>query len=256
MKRLITGLILAPLISAVVLWGPDYLFLGVLAVVALLCFHEYSGLVAACGVGRPGLLGYAAGLLLLVFPQEPFLLLTLTALLALARALGAPNLASGLPRAGALTVGVVYVFGALRFAVLLRARSSYWLFFALALSWVGDTGAYYVGKAVGRHKLAPRISPAKTWEGAVASVVFSLAFGWAYLAWLMPQVPLAESLGLSLAVNLAGQVGDLAESALKRGAGVKDSGNLLPGHGGSLDRVDANLFTVPVTYGLLSLLGR
>ncbi len=256
MKRLLTGLVLAPLISYVVLWGPDQVFYAVLVGVALLCFHEYSGLVTACGVLRPGPLGYAAGLLVLLFPHDPFLLLVVVALLALTLGLGHTDLSCGLPRAGALLVGVVYIFGSLRFALALRIKSPYWLFFALAVSWLGDTAAYYVGKAVGRHKLASRISPAKSWEGAVASVVASLVFGWIYLAKLMPELPLAEALGLSLAGNVAGQVGDLAESALKRGAGVKDSGNLLPGHGGWLDRVDANLFGLPVVYALLSLLGR
>jgi len=178
------------------------------------------------------------------------------ALLALTLVLGSENLACGLPRAGALLLGVVYIFGSLRFTTALRMKSPYWLFFALALSWLGDTAAYCAGKAIGRHKLAPRISPAKSWEGAVASVVASLIFGWIYLAKLMPQVPLAESLALTVAGNVAGQLGDLAESALKRGAGVKDSGNLVPGHGGWLDRLDANLFGVPAVYALLSLLGR
>ncbi len=256
MKRLLTGLILAPLIAYVVLWGPDLLFLAVVACVALICFHEYSGLVASCGVRPPGPLGYLAGLLVLWFPQEPFLLLVIVTLLALALALGEESLASGLPRAGALLAGVLYIFGSLRFAGALRTKHPYWLFFALGLCWLGDTAAYYVGKALGRHKLAPRVSPAKSWEGAAASLVVSLAAGWIYLAKLIPEVRLWEALGLSLLANVAGQVGDLAESALKRGAGVKDSGSLLPGHGGWLDRVDANLFSVPAVYALLALLGR
>jgi phosphatidate cytidylyltransferase len=256
MKRLLTGLILGSFIGYTVLWGPDPLFLAVVAAVALLCFYEYAGLVAACGAARPGPLGYVAGLLVLLFPQEPFLLLVLVTMLALALALGEQNLAWGLPRAGALLAGVLYIFGTLRFAAALRLKSPYWLFFALALVWLGDTAAFCVGKALGRHKMAPRISPAKTWEGAAASVLASLAFGWIYLSRLMPEVPLAAALGLSLAANLAGQAGDLAESALKRGAGVKDSGNSLPGHGGWLDRVDASLFSIPTVYALLALLGR
>jgi phosphatidate cytidylyltransferase len=256
MKRLLTGLLLAPLIAYVVLWGPDPLFLVVVAAVALICFHEYSTLVAAYGVRRPGPPGYVAGLLVLLFPQEPFLLVVIVALLALLLALAEDNLAGGLPGAGALLLGVVYIFGSLRFASALRLKSPHWLLFALALCWLGDTAAYYAGRVLGRHKMAPRISPAKSWEGAAASVVASLAFGGLYLAWAMPRVPLVEALGLSLAANLAGQLGDLAESALKRGCGVKDSGNLLPGHGGWLDRVDANLFSVPTVYALLALLGR
>ncbi|MBM3746478.1 MAG: CDP-archaeol synthase [Acidobacteria bacterium] len=256
MKRLLTGLLLAPLLAWVVLWGPDPVFLAVVAAVALICFHEYSALVAAYGVRLAGLPGYVAGLLVLLFPQEPFLLVVIVALLALLLTLGEDNLASGLPRAGALLVGVLYIFGSLRFAAALRVKSPHWLLFALALCWLGDTAAYYVGRVLGRHKMAPRISPAKSWEGAAASLMTSLAFGGLYLAWVVPRVPLIEALGLSLAANVAGQLGDLAESALKRGCGVKDSGNLLPGHGGWLDRVDANLFSVPTVYALLALLGR
>jgi len=256
MKRLLTGLILGPLIGYVVLWGPDPLFLAVLVGVALISFHEYAGLVAGCGVARPGALGYVAGLFVLLFPQEPFALLVVAAMLALALGLGEESLACGLPRAGTLLAGVLYIFGTLRFAIALRSKSPYWLFFALALVWLGDTAAFCAGKTLGRHRMAPRISPAKTWEGAVASLLASLAFGWIYLAKLMPEVALAQALALSLAANLAGQVGDLVESALKRGAGVKDSGNWLPGHGGWLDRVDASLFSIPTVYVLLALLGR
>jgi phosphatidate cytidylyltransferase len=253
MKRVLTAVLLAPLIAWVVLWGPPYLFWAVLAAVALLCFYEYSGIVAACGVERPGALGYAAGLLVLFLPGDTFLAVTLATLLALALALDAGDLAKGWPRAAYLLLGVVYIFGAWRFALLLWARNPYWLFFVLVLNWLGDAAAYYLGRAVGRHKLAPRVSPAKSWEGAVASLAASVLFGVIYLTKLIPQVSLVESIAFSVAGNLAGQVGDLAESALKRGAGVKDSGNWLPGHGGWLDRVDGTLFSLPVVYGLLSV---
>jgi phosphatidate cytidylyltransferase len=126
--------------------------------------------------------------------------------------------------------------------------------FALALSWVGDIAAYYVGKNFGRHKLAPRVSPGKSWEGAVASLAGSMVFGFFYLNYLIPQVAPWQSLLLAGVGNVAGQLGDLAESALKRGAGVKDSGTMLPGHGGWLDRVDSTLFAVPVVYWLVMLL--
>jgi phosphatidate cytidylyltransferase len=105
-----------------------------------------------------------------------------------------------------------------------------------------------VGKGLGRHGLAPNISPKKTWEGAVASLVGSVIFGIVYLNRALSAVSLLEAALLSVAVNIAGQAGDLAESALKRGAGVKDSSSLLPGHGGLLDRVDSSLFALPVVY--------
>ena len=124
---------------------------------------------------------------------------------------------------------------------------SHWLLFALALNWIADSFAYLGGRATGRHKLAPILSPAKTWEGATWSLAGSLLFGWLFLGHFAPERGLPEVLLLSAATNVAGQVGDLAESALKRGAGRKDSGTLLPGHGGWLDRMDSSLFAMPVT---------
>jgi phosphatidate cytidylyltransferase len=108
-----------------------------------------------------------------------------------------------------------------------------------------------VGKNFGRHKLAPSVSPGKSWEGAAASAVTGVAFGMIYLPLTIhASLPLAGA--LALAANVAGQIGDLAESAIKRGAGVKDSGALLPGHGGFLDRVDSTMFALPVLYALLT----
>ena len=170
------------------------------------------------------------------------------ALIALSLALRADDLRAGILRAAFLLLGVVYVFGCWRFAPLLGERNRYWLFYALVLNWVGDIGAYYVGRALGRHKLAPIVSPGKSWEGSAASLAASLIFGFFFLHWAIPAVPPGVALALTAAANVAGQFGDLCESALKRGAGVKDSGTLLPGHGGWLDRVDSTLFTLPVVY--------
>jgi phosphatidate cytidylyltransferase len=153
-----------------------------------------------------------------------------------------------LPEAAFLLFGIIYIFGAWKFAILLRASSPHWLAYALVLNWIGDACAYYVGKNLGRHKLAPHISPHKTWEGAIASVAGSVIFGVLYLTRALPAVTVIEAALLSVVVNIAGQTGDLAESALKRGAGVKDSGSLLPGHGGLLDRVDSTLFALPIVY--------
>jgi phosphatidate cytidylyltransferase len=256
MKRVATAAVLVPLVTYVALWGPQWLFLLVTAAVALLCFHEFAGIVAGHKLERPGPVGYAAGLVLLVMPGNELLLVTMLMVLALGLMLRSADLAKGLPGAGALVLGVIYVFGSWRTGVMLRAASPYWLFFALVLNWVGDTAAFYVGRAIGRHKLAPRLSPGKSWEGSIASVVASLLFGFFYLGWLIPDVPPAMRIALAGAGNVAGQLGDLAESLMKRGAGVKDSGKLLPGHGGWLDRVDSSLFAMPVVYSLLLVLGR
>lgn len=252
MKRVITALVLFPLITWVVLWSPQWAVLGVTAVVALLCYYEYSGIAAAYQSGGPllGPLGYGAGLLILVLPADNQALLAIiaAALIALSLALRADDLRAGILRAAFLLLGVVYVFGCWRFAPRLAAQSRYWLLYALVLNWIGDIGAYYVGRSVGRHKLAPVVSPGKSWEGSAASLAASLTFGFFFLHWAIPSVPAAVALALTAVANAAGQFGDLCESALKRGAGVKDSSTLLPGHGGWLDRVDSTLFTLPVVY--------
>lgn len=254
MKRVLTALVLFPLVTYVVVWSPQWAVLAVTALVALLCFHEYSGIAAGYQDGKLGPLGYGAGLLILALPgnAQAMLAVIALALIALSLALRADDLRGGIVRAAFLLLGVVYVFGCWRFAPLLRAQNRYWLLYALVLNWIGDIGAYYIGRAVGRHKLAPVVSPGKSWEGSAASLAASLIFGFFFLRWAIPAVPPAAALGLSAAANIAGQFGDLCESALKRGAGVKDSGTLLPGHGGMLDRVDSTLFTLPVVYLYLS----
>jgi len=254
MKRVLTALALIPAVLYVVLWAPYWAVVAVTALVALLCYYEYCGIVAAFGAGDLGPLGYAAGILLLLLPHSSSLLVVAAALLGLGLALGAHDLRNGILRAAFLALGVVYIFGCWRFAPLLRAANRYWLLYALCLNWIGDIGAYYVGRRFGRHKLAPVVSPGKSWEGAAASLGVSLLFGFLLLRWKIPTVSPALALALTAAANIAGQFGDLSESGLKRAAGVKDSGTLLPGHGGMLDRVDSTLFTLPVVY--LFLAGR
>ena len=250
MKRVLTALVLFPVITSVVLWAPQWGVMAVTAAVALLCFYEYSGIAAAYQAGRFGPLGYGAGLLVLVLPShgQALLAVTAAALIALSLALRAGDLRAGIVRAAFLLMGVVYIFGCWRFAPLIGAVNRYWLLYALVLNWLGDIGAYYVGRSLGRHKLAPTVSPGKSWEGSAASLAASLIFGFFFLHWAIPTVPPEVALLLSAAGNVAGQFGDLCESALKRGAGVKDSSTLLPGHGGWLDRVDSTLFTLPVVY--------
>jgi phosphatidate cytidylyltransferase len=254
MKRALTALLLTPFFVYVVLWSPRYAFLAVLSAVALLCYREYADVVKGYGIGQLGPVGYGAGLVVLLAPFEPALLLTLLALLALGFTLLAGDLTKGLPRAAALFLGVVYIFGAWRTAIPLRERSPHWLLFALALTWIGDAAAYYIGRRFGKHKMTPRISPAKSWEGAAASLAASVLFAVLYVPRFIPAVPPLTAVLLGAAANVAGQIGDLAESALKRGAGVKDSGHMLPGHGGWLDRVDSALFAMPVLWAILACL--
>ena len=256
MKRVLTAAVLAPLITYVVLLGPDWLLWLVTTAVALLCFREYGAIVTAYGLHHPGPPGYVAGLLVLLLPRADALMLTLIALLVVSLMFRSKDLAKALPGAGAFLFGVIYVFGPWRSALGLHAASPHWLFLVLAMNWIGDTAAYYVGRTWGRHKMAPRLSPAKSWEGGAASLIVSLLFGFFYLGWAIPDVAPGLRLAIAGAANIAAQVGDLAESLLKRGAGVKDSGNLLPGHGGWLDRVDGSLFSLPLVHFLIVALGR
>jgi phosphatidate cytidylyltransferase len=265
MKRVVTALLLIPLFCYIALWAPQWAFLITVAAVAMLCFSEYSGLVALQGIAKPGVFGYAAGLLVLLLPGNDGAFFVLIAILAMSLALRARQMSQALPDAAALLLGVAYIFGSLRCAIELRAINVYWLFFALSLNWAGDIAALYVGRSIGRHKLAPEVSPGKSWEGSIGSVAASVIYAVFYFRWLLPKAllpkallpkaSLAEVLMLTVIANVAGQLGDLSESALKRGAGVKDSGNLLPGHGGWLDRLDSSLFALPVVYLVVSNLG-
>lgn len=253
MKRVLTAAALIPVVVYVVLWANSWIFLAVLFTVAYLCWREYDGIAAAYGFGAPGLIGAAAGYILLAWPSEIWLYLVVLALVALTVVMRADDLAKSLPRAALLLTGVVYVFGTWKCAIPLREMNPHWLMYGLIVSWTGDIGAYYIGRKFGKHRLAPRVSPKKSWEGAAASVVSSVLISGAYLWRFIPGMTIPMAIGITIAANIAGQFGDLAESAMKRGAGVKDSGTILPGHGGFLDRVDSTLFALPVIYAVLRL---
>ena len=201
-------------------------------------------------------MGFAAAL-------APFLFLTI--------AMRRTDLRSGYPAAAAAAFGFAYI--ALPMAMLVQLRQqwagAFYLLYLLLVVWAGDIFAYFVGKSIGRHLMAPRISPKKTWEGAAASLVASVAVGWALFAHAeqissallrvglitrrdglfgLEQPAMGPIILLTIALNVAAQLGDLVESLIKRGAGVKDSGTILPGHGGMLDRIDALLFAAPVLW--------
>lgn len=247
MSRIATALVLIPFALYAIFWAPHAVFVAIVVLMAFACYHEFAGLAAAHDIPGPLWVGFLLGLVYLAEPGSVRVFPVVAMMLALRLA----NLAKGLPFAAALICGVLYVFGAWRCAIDLRAINPYWILFALAINWVGDIAAFYVGRNFGKHKLSPRVSPAKSWEGAIGSIAAAVLFG----AALQRQVGLSlpEMAGLSVLCNIAGQVGDLAESALKRGAGKKDSGTLLPGHGGFLDRLDSSLFTMPVVYSYLLL---
>jgi phosphatidate cytidylyltransferase len=154
-------------------------------------------------------------------------------------------------------VGILYVGWLLSHYVALRELASGrdWVFFALFTTFASDSAAYFVGRAWGNHRLAPSISPGKTWEGAGGGILAAIAVG--AILTLLPDLPIgyAQAIPLALAVSVFGQLGDLVESLFKRNMGVKDSGKALPGHGGFLDRMDSVLFAGVVVYYYVVLFG-
>jgi len=182
------------------------------------------------------------------------------------------DLRTGYPAAAASTFAFAYIAVPMALLVEIRRQpaGAIWVIYTLLAVWAGDIFAYFAGKAIGRHHMSPEVSPKKTWEGAIASIAASVVIGTLWIqhasgissalleAGLMRRrdgicgleqpLSLAPIIILSAVVNIAAQLGDLVESLIKRGAGVKDSGSILPGHGGMLDRIDAMLFAVPVVW--------
>jgi phosphatidate cytidylyltransferase len=155
--------------------------------------------------------------------------------------------------AGATILGVVYVVLLGGYLVALRigfdqSLAAHLLSFFFLVLMGADTGAYYAGRTLGKHKLAPTISPGKTWEGVVGGVMAALALATAAHFWFFKELPLKWALPLAAVMTVLGILGDLTESALKRGAGAKDAAKILPGHGGALDRLDSLLFNAPLLY--------
>jgi phosphatidate cytidylyltransferase len=206
-----------------------------------------------------------------VFACAAVLFATLAPFIFLTIGMRRMSLREAFPAAAASSLAFVYVALPLGLLVQLREqwRGAFLVLFLLVVVWAGDIFAYFVGRSIGRHLMSPRISPKKTWEGAAASVVASLIAGWLLFdhaprisqffldlhlmerkggIFTLQEPELATALILSVIVNIAAQLGDLVESLIKRGAQVKDSGALLPGHGGMLDRIDALLFAAPVMW--------
>lgn len=245
--------------------------------------HEFFRLVRARG-GRPfaavGIVGSAALVLWATAGPNPasfalgtLYLLTATTLVLLGTGVWR-RWPDGAPLADTATtlLGIVYTGGMLSFVPLLRAlpdalgsaadpmRSATFVLLPLLVIWASDSAAYFVGSAFGRTKLAPHASPAKSVEGSLAGLAGGMIAAWLVLKWSgaapgAPTLGLSVTLGFGLAVAAVGQIGDLVESVLKREAGVKDSGRILPGHGGALDRLDALLFAFPVAWMILQIPG-
>ncbi len=313
MKRVLTAVILIPIVAVALFRAPLWLFTLLVLGVALLAAREYFDIAEATGF-RPFrgagyvallecfsifyLVAYAAerlisiatakgesvGLDLRIFAMTTtfwvlaaFIVLLFFGLTFLTTSLRREPLSNALPDAAVSCLLLPYVAFTLGILPILRSgrNGALYLLFLMLLVWCGDIAAYYIGRAIGKHKFAPRISPGKTWEGAIASVAGAVIVALLLFHFINPiangfrsvhllqarTIRGVENSGASLTfsiapwwfvavfavcINVAAQLGDLVESALKRGAGLKDSGTLLPGHGGVLDRIDALLFALPV----------
>jgi len=271
--RVLTGAALIPVVVAAVWWGSAWLVAGLAGVVAVLALLEFFALAERLGiqayrvwtcVAALGIFSqqwYAAELAssstlgdLLTQAQSPQLSLELVLfgfLLGVAAiALWSRRpLAELLPSVSLSSAGLVVVAVPLSAVVRLDGVDMIGrqlLLFTLVLVWVGDTAAYLVGRNFGRFKMSPQLSPQKTWEGAAANLLGALLVGALFDYWL--NISLTHLLTMAAIGSVAGQIGDLLESAYKRSAGVKDSGTILPGHGGMLDRIDALLLAAPAVW--------
>jgi phosphatidate cytidylyltransferase len=276
LKRVLTAAVLMPVVIAIVLFTSTTVVAVAVAVITIIALREFFALGDAIG-HRPFRFWTIFCTLLVIFVQlqhvlwrvyfieghyfflgdylpsvaptiTPLLFLFTIGIAVIILFMRRP-LVETLPATGISSSALFLIVFPLSYAVRVHGIRTYGprlLLFALAIIWASDTVAYFVGRAMGKHPLAPHISPKKTWEGSAAGMVGSLAVAYAFHFWL--PISMGHLLAMAALGNVAGQIGDLLESACKRSAGVKDSGGLLPGHGGMLDRIDALILCIPVIW--------
>lgn len=257
-RRLGTAAVVIPVLLLAIFKGPPVAVVAILVVGAGFALWEFYGLLAARGIAALRVTGAAATAALFVPGAWPEVL-SYVVVPAVVAAVVLAALARGRDIPGSVPALAGTLFGACYIGVLGGAMAGLrtipaepvgrWAIFLLFSSLMfGDSMAYFVGSALGRHKLAPAISPGKSWEGLAGGVAGGILAALFVRRFGLPGMPLAHAIGIGVAVTLAGTAGDLAESLMKRWAGVKDSGTLFPGHGGMLDRVDSLLLGAPVLY--------
>lgn len=272
MKRILTGAVLIALVAALILFDMPWLITAFSAIVALLAALEYRDLAAKAGAPLP--LWWTVAAIVLFFavsaarPFEALTAMAFAVFVLFASCTFTRGAARVLPETGTGAFLLLYIAYPLSLIprILAAENGTALLIFLFLCVWCGDIAALYIGKSLGKRKLAPAISPNKTWEGSIGSVLGSVLFGVGFIllgnslaarstafARLSTPEPWWQFLLLAILLNIAAQIGDLVESALKRGVDVKDSGTLLPGHGGVLDRVDALLLAAPVLWFVLVL---
>ena len=247
-NRVLTAAVALPVVVLLTLFAPHWLFAIAVGVFSAFSVDEFFSLAEKQGIGRPGrwFLALAAGVSVSFLGGFSWVLsaIVITAMLLMTAAIFVGSLQSALGRVGMGLGGIVYCPLTLGYLVMIPRER---ILLLLAIVWFGDTAAYYGGRTLGRHLLAPKVSPNKTVEGAIAGLIGSVVAG-AIGGTCFLHESLSKVVWISFATAIAGQLGDLAESILKRSAGVKDSSSIMPGHGGILDRLDSLFFATPIFY--------
>jgi phosphatidate cytidylyltransferase len=251
LTRLATAVVGIPILLYLMFLGPEWAYQGVVLLCIARAGHELMRMTMQdarlpYAWGLAATTGLAATLILATDARALFTAMMVVTAGGLLTSLAhpEPNDVAG-RRLAWLIAGPLYVGGLLASVGRLHMQDhgGQWVLLSMWIAWASDTGAYFAGRFFGKHKLAPRVSPAKTVEGAVGGLLGSLTGAFAAHYWFLPTLPLVNALVLAGVANVLGQAGDLVESLVKRSTGVKDSGSILPGHGGMLDRVDALMFT-------------
>ena len=263
-KRTSTAVVLLALVFVCIQYSADVLFFIVIQALILASLWEFYNLASKRKHAPQRILGFSVALIVafsFFFEAVPLGLALFAALLLtgvyFVLAINKLEKLMGFPPSIALTFfGALIVSFTLNHFIYLRQEyGPNWIYFLLAVIFVGDTAAYFIGKPFGRHKLAPLASPHKTWEGSIGGVVFACLSGIAAQQIFLPEASLWKAAVFAFVVHVVAQFSDPLESLFKRAAGVKDSSNILPGHGGFLDRIDSMILAAPLYYYLLIYVG-
>jgi phosphatidate cytidylyltransferase len=275
-KRWITALIAVPILFVIIAYGGQELFAALIIVASLVGMYEYNRMAFGKGLSTEKTVTMTSAVLILLSALSGdrsmlLSLLTFSVMVVLMLNLRRGNLAASgdmmphrvptmmpnrvpggldMAPAGRALLGILYIPVLMSHFILIRKTQSgvLWIFFILVLAFAGDVAAYYVGRRFGKRKLLPEVSPGKTVEGTIGLIAGSVVGCLLFRQWFFPMLTMTHAAILGLVGSVIGQLGDLSESALKRAAGVKDSGVILPGHGGILDRLDCLMFIAPFVF--------